>query len=252
MQQNGAYLPNPDNDTGCPPVPPDEEPGDCVFVPGGQLQTGGNFETMGSVAYQHIFSSDAIGWLRGMARDNSADFSSNPASWPLIATQHNYFNEIYFNGSVAVHHGRHEWKAGVESDNTFLHENFSYRHSLLRRPLDPQCPINLGILDAGATTFAFTGNRPDLEQSAYVQDAIPPRQLDGRCRAAVGPLPIAGEPECGEPASRRLTLLSLAGLNIHGSYDRIFQTPSFENILLSSSPEAEALDTTVPISAIAG
>ena len=48
VQQNGAYLPNSDNDTGCPPVPPDQEPDDCVFIPGGQLQTGGNFETMGS------------------------------------------------------------------------------------------------------------------------------------------------------------------------------------------------------------
>jgi len=85
VQQNGAYLPNASNTTGCPPAPP--EPSDCVFIPGGQLQTGDNFETMGSVSYQHIFSSDVIGALRGMARDNSLDFYSNPASWPLIATQ---------------------------------------------------------------------------------------------------------------------------------------------------------------------
>ena len=63
VQQNGAYLPNSNNDIGCPPVPPDE-PSDCVFIPGGQLQTGDNFETMGSASYQHTFSSDAIGWLR--------------------------------------------------------------------------------------------------------------------------------------------------------------------------------------------
>lgn len=36
------------------------------------------------------------------------------------------------------------------------------------------------------------------------------------------------------------------GLNIHVSYDRIFQTPSFENILLASSTAAEAIDTSVP------
>ena len=102
-------LPNSDNDTGCPPVPADQEPSDCVYIPGGQLQTGDNFETMGSVSYQHIFSADTIGWLRGMARDNSTDFYSNPASWPLNATQHNYFNEIYFNGSVV----RPSWKARI-------------------------------------------------------------------------------------------------------------------------------------------
>src|SRR5271156_1432923 len=116
VQQNGAYLPNADNTTGCPPVPPIDEPSDCVFIPGGQLQTGDNFETMGSVSYQHIFSSDSIGVLRGMSRDTSTDFYSNPASWPLIATNHNDFKEIYFNGSFSIHHGGQEFKAGVESD----------------------------------------------------------------------------------------------------------------------------------------
>src|SRR5580704_7177652 len=172
VQQNGAYVPNSDNTVGCPPGPPGEPPPDCVFIPGGQLQNGDNFETMGSVSYRHIFSSDAIASLRGMARDNSNDFYSNPSSWPLIATQHNDFKEIYFNGSLSVHHGRQEWKAGVESDAIFLHENTSYVIPDCADPADPQCPINLGIIDAGATTFAFIGTRPDLEQSAYVQDLI--------------------------------------------------------------------------------
>jgi hypothetical protein len=82
----------------------------AIGVPGGQLQTGRNFETMGSAAYQHILSSNTIGWLRAMARDNSNDFYSNPASWPIIATQHNDFKEIYLSGSGSVHQGRQEWK----------------------------------------------------------------------------------------------------------------------------------------------
>jgi hypothetical protein len=122
VQQNGAYLPNADNTVGCPATSDGTAPDDCVFIPGGQLQTGDNFETMGSISYQHVFSSDAIGALRGMSRDNSNDFYSNPASWPLVATQHNDFKEVYFNGSISVHHGRQEWKAGVESDAIFLHE----------------------------------------------------------------------------------------------------------------------------------
>ena len=172
VQQNGAYLPDSNNDVGCPPVPPADEPDDCVFIPGGQLQTGDNFETMGSAAYQHIFSADTIGWLRFMARDNSNDFYSNPASWPVIATQHNDFKEIYFSGSGSVHYGNQEWKAGVESDAIFLNEDFGSVIPDCADPTDPRCPITLGILDAGAPTFSFTGSRPDLEQSAYVQDSI--------------------------------------------------------------------------------
>ena len=246
VQQNGAWLPNSDNETGCPPVPPDEEPSDCVYIPGGQLQNGDNFETMGSLAYQHIFSSDAIGWLRGMARDNSTDFYSNPASWPLIATQHNYFNEIYFNGSVAIHHGRNEWKVGVESDNIFLHENTSYVMPYCEDLSNPECPITLGIFDTGATTFAFTGTRPDLEQAVYVQDLIRLGNWTVNAGLRWDHYQLEVNQNAVSPRLAVSRYFPTLGLNLHGAYDRIFQTPSFENILLASSPEAESLDTSVP------
>jgi hypothetical protein len=244
VQQNGAYLPNADNTSGCPPAPP--EPSDCVFIPGGQLQTGDNFETMGSVSYQHNFSSDSIGVLRGMARDNADDFYSNESSWPLIATQHNDFREIYFNGSVSVHHGRQEWKAGVESDAIFLHENTSYVIPDCEDPTDPQCPINLGILDSGAITFAFQGQRPDLEQAAYVQDLIRLGNWTVNAGLRWDHYQLLLNQNAVSPRLAVSRYFPTIGLNIHASYDRIFQTPSFENILLASSPAAEAIDTSVP------
>ena len=244
VQQNGAYLPNADNTTGCPPAPP--EPNDCVFTPGGQLQTGGNFETMGIISYQHIFSSDAIGSLRGMSRDNSIDFSSNPASWPLHATQHNDFKEIYFNGSLSVHHGRQEFKAGIESDNIFLHENTSYVIPDCADPNDPQCPINLGILDSGAITFAFQGQRPDLEQAAYVQNLIRLGNWTVNAGLRWDHYQLLVNQNAVSPRIAVSRYFPSVGVNVHFCYDRIFQTPSFENILLASSPAAEAIDTSVP------
>ena len=244
VQQNGAYVPNADNTTGCPPAPP--EPSDCVFIPGGQLQTGDNFETMGIVSYRHIFSSDAIGTLRGMARNSSTDFHSNDASWPLIATQHNYFNEIYFNGNLSVHHGRQEWKVGIESDNIFLHENTSYVIPDCAVPTDPQCPINLGILDSGATTFAFVGSRPDLEQSAYVQDLIRLGNWTVNAGLRWDHYQLLLNQNAVSPRVAISRYFPSVGVNVHFSYDRIFQTPSNENILLSSSPAAESIDTSVP------
>jgi hypothetical protein len=246
VQQNGAYLPDGDNDTGCPPVPPADEPDDCVFIPGGQLQTGGNFETMGNVAYQHIFSADAIGALRGMARDNSDDFDSNPSSWPVIATQHNDFKEIYSNGSVSVHRGRQEWKAGFESDAIFLNENFSYVMPDCDDPTDPRCPINLGILDAGATSLAFSASRPDLEQAAYVQDAVRLGNWSANLGLRWDHYQLLVNQNAVSPRIAISRYFPSSGVNIHGAYDRVFQTPSFENILLSSSPAAEALDTSLP------
>ncbi len=242
VQQNGAYVPNADNTVGCA----GQAPPDCVFIPGGQLQTSDNFETMGSISYQHIFSSDTIGVLRGMSRDNSTDFYSNPASWPLIATQHNDFKEIYFNGSFSVHHGRQEFKAGVESDAIFLHENTRYVIPDCADTTDPQCPINLGILDSGAPAFGFQGQRPDLEQSAYIQDAIRLGNWTVNAGLRWDHYQLLVNQNAVSPRLAVSRYFPTIGLNIHASYDRIFQTPSFENILLSSSPAAEAIDTSVP------
>jgi hypothetical protein len=242
VQQNGAYVPNADNNVGCAGA----DPSDCVFIPGGQLQTGDNFETIGSVSYQHVFSSDAIGSLRGMVRDNSNDFYSNPESWPLIATQHNDFKEIYFNGSASVHHGRQEWKAGAESDAIFLHEDFNYLMPDCANLSDPRCPINLGILDAGATTFAFAGTRPDLEQSAYVQDAIRLGNWTVNAGLRWDHYQLLVNQNAVSPRVAISRYLSSVGVNVHVAYDRIFQTPSFENVLLASSAAAESLDTSVP------
>jgi len=246
VQQNGAYLPNANNNVGCPPVSPADEPSDCVFIPGDQLQTGDNFETMGSIDYRHMFSSDAIGVLRGMSRDTSTDFYSNPDSWPLIATQHNDFKEIYFNGSFSVHHGRQEFKAGIESDAIFLRENTSYVIPDCADPNDPQCPINLGILDSGATTFAFQGRRPDLEQAAYVQDLIRLGNWAINAGLRWDHYQLLLNQNAVSPRLAVSRYFPTIGLNIHASYDRIFQTPSFENILLASSPAAEAIDISVP------
>src|SRR5579885_2240048 len=86
-----------------------EIPNEQVQQAVGQRQDGDNFETMGIVAYQHVFSSDVIGNLRGMVREDSNDLFSNPASSPVIAFQQNEFKEGYFKGTISVHHGVQEW-----------------------------------------------------------------------------------------------------------------------------------------------
>jgi hypothetical protein len=247
VQQNGAWVPGTDNTTGCPFVPVSQEPSNCVFIPGGQQQTGDNFETMGSASYQHIFSANKIVSLRGMVRDNSNDFYSNPSSWPLIATQHNDFKEIYFSGNGSIHKGKQEWKAGLESDAIFLNEDFSYVMPNCADPSDPQCPITLGIFDAGATSFAYTGSRPDLEQSAYVQDLIRLGNWTVNAGLRWDHYQLLLNQNAVSPRVALSRYFPKVGLDLHGSYDRIFQTPSFENILLSSSVAAESLDTSVPV-----
>jgi hypothetical protein len=202
-----------------------------------QLQTANNFETMGTFAYQHIFSPNVVADFRGMVRDNANNFYSNALSTPIILLQHNWFNEKYFKGMVTINRGPQEWKAGVESDNLFLNENFSYAIT------DPS-----QFDENTALTFSFPGadpsqgKRPDLEQAAFVQDQIHLGNWAMNFGVRWDHYQLIVNKQAVDPrlaVSRYFPSLSLIA---HFSYDRVFQTPSFENILLSSSYEAASIN----------
>ncbi len=200
----------------------------------GQLQNADNFETMGTASYQHIFSPNAVADLRGMVRDTSSDLFSNALATPVIAFQHNYFREGYFKGAVSIHRGRQEWKAGVESDATFLHERFSDTITDFNR-FDPGTP----------PSFNFTGSRPDLEQSAFVQDQIRLGKWTVSAGLRWDHYQLLVNQNAVSPRLGVARFFPGLDLVLHASYDRIFQTPSADNILLSSSPQIVSLNPVV-------
>jgi hypothetical protein len=208
-----------------------ELPNEQVQEAAGQLQTADNFETMGIVSYQHTFSPDVIADVRGMARDNSNDFYSNPDSTPIEILQHNRFREGYFKASITISHRRHEIKAGVESDNLFLYEDFN---PYITDPtqFDPDTPL----------TFSFLAHRPDLEQAAYVQDLIRLGNWAINAGLRWDHYQVIVNRQAVEPRLAISRYFPSANVVAHFSYDRVFQTPSFENILLSSSTAATTLN----------
>jgi hypothetical protein len=202
-----------------------------------QRQNANNFETMGTVTYRHIFSPNTVGDFRGMVRNNGNDFYSNALSTPIILFQHNWFNEAYFKGMLTIDHGRNEWKVGVESDNTFLNENFNY---IITDPSQ--------FDDDTALTFSFPGaypsqgHRPDLEQSAFVQDLIRLGNWTMNVGLRWDHYQLVVNRQAVEPRLAVSRYFPSLGLIAHFSYDRVFQTPSFENLLLSSSFEVASIN----------
>ncbi len=211
-----------------------EVPNELVQQQAGQLQNRDNFETMGVVNYQHLFSADMVSNFSGMVRDNANNLYSNNLSTPIIAFQNNSFREGYFKGTVSIHHKNQEWKAGVESDATFLHERFNY---------DITDPSQFD--DDTPQTFSFAQSKPDLEQSAFVEDLI---RL-GRWTVSAGlrwdHYQLLLNENAFSPRVSVARFFPSANAVVHVSYDRIFQTPSSENILLSSSPLIGALSPEV-------
>jgi len=206
-------------------------PNEMVQQIAGQRQTADNIETMGIASYQHTFSSHVVADFRAMVRSNANDFNSNTNSTPIEVFQHNWFREGYVKATVTAVHGRHEWKFGVESDNAFLNENFRF---IITDPtqFDPSTPL----------TFNFQANRPDLEQSAFVQDLIHLGNWTISAGLRWDHYQLVLNRQAVDPRFSISRYFPSADLVLHFSYDRVFQTPSFENILLSSSTAATELN----------
>jgi outer membrane receptor for Fe3+-dicitrate len=99
--------------------------------------------------------------------------------------------------------------------------------------------------DGTPQTFNFSGNRLDREQALYAQDLI---RL-GRWTLSAGVrwdhYQLMVEKNGVSPRLGIAWYWPAADVVFHASYDRIFQTPAFENILLSSSPAVVALNPQV-------
>ncbi|MBV8051444.1 MAG: TonB-dependent receptor [Acidobacteriaceae bacterium] len=209
-------------------------PNELVQQQAGQRQTADNFETMGIVSYQHMFSPHIIADLRGMVRDAYNDLFSNVDSTPIIAFQHNNFTEGYFKGTISIDRGRQEWKAGLESDNLSLNESFT---DFITNPprFQPGTP----------PAFAFTGHHLDLEQSAFLQDLMRLGKWTVSAGLRWDHYQLLLNQNAVSPRLSVSRYFRSADMVLHASYDRVFQTPAFENILLSSSPHVLSLNPSV-------
>ena len=209
-------------------------PNEQVQQAAGQRQDRNSHETMGIVSYQHIFSTRVLGDFRGMVRDVSARLRSNALATPIIAAQDRGFREGYLKGSLTVHQGIHELKAGVEADFGSVRESFDY---VLADPdrFDPSTP----------PAFGFSGRAQDREQAAFVQDLV---RL-GRWTLSAGlrwdHYHLVVDERAVSPRLGVSRFWPGADLVLHASYDRAFETPAFENILLSSSPLVDSLNAEI-------
>jgi hypothetical protein len=197
----------------------------------GQRQTAHNIETIGIASYEHTFSSRTLAKFAGMVRDTANNFSSNPESTPIEVFQNDRFRDGYFKAILIADRGRNELKAGVESDNKFLHENTSY---LITDPTryDSGTPL----------TFAFAAQRPDLEQALFLEDLLHLGAWSINAGLRWDHYQLLLNKQAVEPRLAISRYFKSTSTVLHFSYDRVFQTPSFENILLSSSAQIESLD----------
>ena len=196
----------------------------------GQRQDRRNGETMGQASYQRILSPSLLASLRAMLRDVSAQLWSNPLSTPMLAGQDRGFREAYLSAAISGHRGRHEWKAGAKTVLTSVRESFSYRI------------INDDFFDDDVPgLFRVDDRRQGREQAVFAQDLV----RAGRWTFSVGlrwdHYRLLVDENAWSPRLGVSYYWPGAGLLLRASYDRAFEIPAIENLLLASSPAAQHL-----------
>ena len=213
-----------------------EVPNELSQEKAGQRQDSAQKETSGQVHYSHPFSPDVFLSVAGSVRDASSVLNSNAPSTPVAVDQNRGYREGYARADLAGHHGRHDWKFGADGIFNSVNENLQY-HITDTTQFDPGTALTLAT--------PFSDRRWDIEPSAYAQDQI---RL-GKWNVSAGLRFDHYDFVVNESAwSTRISVsrfIPSLNLLLHGSYDRVFQTPAMENLLLASSPQLNSASSLV-------
>ena len=199
-----------------------------------QRQDAASSETSGQVYFQRSISPTLVLSLSGGARDSNFLLQSNPLSTPVIVHQDRGYREGYVRGDLAGHRGHHDWKAGADSFFTPVHEALQY-HITDPSQFSPGTQLTLN----------FSAHKWDTEPAFYVQDQMRygPWNFTAGLRFDHYGFVVhewGVSPRVG--ISRYFSSLNLL---LHASYDRVFQTPAVENLLLASSPQFDSVNPIV-------
>jgi len=209
-------------------------PNELVQQQAGQRQDLTNQETSGQVFFQHTISPDLFLSLSGSVRDASADLTSNPSATPVIVAQSRGYREGYVRADLSGHKGHHNLKTGVDSFFTPVHEALSYTITDPTQ-FDP----------ATQQQFQFTDHKWDIEPSAYVQDELHLGNWNISAGLRFDHYSFVVHESAWSPRLGVSRYFSSLNLLLHASYDRVFQTPAMENLLLASSAQLNAIDPIV-------
>ena len=213
-----------------------EVPNELVQQVAGQRENSEQKETSGQGRYTHAFSSDIFFSVAGSVRDASAFLNSNSQSTPIIVSQNRGYREGYIRADLAGHHGRHDWKFGADGIFSPVNENLQYQITDTSQ-FDPGTALTL--------TPAFSDRQWDIEPSAFVQDQIRFGKWNVSAGLRYDHYGFVVNKSAWSPRLGISRFISSLDLLVHASYDRVFQTPAMENLLLASSPQLDSVSSLV-------
>ncbi len=200
-------------------------PNDLEQQANGQRQDRRGAETAGQIHFQRTLSPRALAAARGMFRDVTSELWSNPSSIPVFTQQDRGFREGVATGSVTVETENHRFKFGADLRQASIREQFLFSATEALPEIE----------------FRFRDRRQSTDAGAFIQDHFRFGDLVIDAGIRFDYYRLLVEDSAISPRVGAAYYWDPGDLVIRGGYDRVFQTPAIENLLLSSSEQAQSL-----------
>ena len=206
-----------------------------------------------NISFQHIFSPSTVAQFSFFHRESNAKLISNPSSTPVVAQQDRTLQNYGGIGSLSLTRGSHNIKFGGQFTVTPVNEHFAFYPTAPFPDLEDEDgnflpnPVNNFTV---SNPFTFNGSKTGRTLSAYIQDRFALAHnltLDVGVRYDHYRLLISDH-----AISPRLGIayyVPKTKTTFRASYNRLFQPPPAENLLLASSAEASLIS---PIAVLRG
>lgn len=209
-------------------------PNELVQQEAGQRQDTAGAEFSGQADYERVLTPALLFSAEGSFRDDSFRLWSNSLATPVVISQQRGFSQGYGRLTLAGSHGAHDWKIGVDAIFNPVHEAVQYAIT------------NPALFDPGTDLhFSFTGRRTDTEPAIFAQDTMHWKSWNVSLGLRYDYYHFIVNQSAWSPRLAVSRYFSRAGVLVHATYDRVFQTPALENLLLASSAQLDEISPLV-------
>jgi hypothetical protein len=198
-----------------------------------------------NLGYQNVLGDGLVLEGQVYGRDNRLTLYSSPLDTPVQADQNRSLENQGINLALSKLAGIHEFKVGIQAKRFPIKEQFSF---LITDPgfNDPDADgynPNLAPYDGtrGGSPFSFSGSKTGTYLAAFVQDNIRWNDLTVNAGVRFDRNDLFLSESQLQPRIGIAYLLKATSTVFRASYNRMFITPEYENILLSSSLQARSI-----------
>jgi hypothetical protein len=187
-----------------------------------------------SVTWNHILSPTAVADIVAYRRSNTARLEDPGfTGFPVYAAQARRQRAEGFRANLSYSPATQHLKFGIQFNRTPLRESFSIASTDPGVLADPTNPLSAFSL---ATPFAFNQHATGKEFAAYIQDRVTLfKDLTIDAGIRYDHYDLVTEENAWSPRVGIAYHINKLGTVLRASYNRLFQTPPTENLLLSSS-----------------